>query len=315
MTDHPLQASLQRASQALHTATDLIEIANSRKSYKSRSDARQASLYRAIVASSVAAIEESCESLAWNYLKSTGISVGALPGLKQTISRVFQTPNSNEIYKLFTEFCDFDPRSSLKVRLRTSEPSFRAERATSRGPERKIYTIYNKVFTWDQNNAASVLDRFVRIRHSFAHQDTSSGILTRGERGTVRTRLIQGKASSVDDIEFVRLVNSTAAVHVLVDPTLSGGEVIHRWTLHETHALNALLCAAGVIGSITGGLADHMGSLGIATRNNFDPLHLDLDRGEWITLLDGTSGPRPLSQANFGVEWRHVEYRPGSRVQ
>jgi hypothetical protein len=57
MSPHPLQATLDRVTVALYTSTDLMEIAQTRKAPNGRSDARQASLYRATVASCVGTLE------------------------------------------------------------------------------------------------------------------------------------------------------------------------------------------------------------------------------------------------------------------
>lgn len=65
---HPLQSALDRATAATYTVVDLLDIARARKPATSgregRTDARQVSLYKAVIASSVAAVEETFEALA-----------------------------------------------------------------------------------------------------------------------------------------------------------------------------------------------------------------------------------------------------------
>ena len=123
--EHPLQSALDRTSKALRTATDLIEIAKGRKSPNGRSDARQSSLYRAVVAAAVGAVEEAAEALIVETLRFQGIQSAAIMLLEATISRQMQTPSSDEIRKLMRSYLGFDPIDALKVRLRTSAPAYR----------------------------------------------------------------------------------------------------------------------------------------------------------------------------------------------
>lgn len=90
-TPHPLQPALDRSSRALLTATDLVEIAQTRKAANGRSDARQASLYRAIVTAGVGVVEEATEALATEALRAQGLQPRAMAIIQATVARLMQT--------------------------------------------------------------------------------------------------------------------------------------------------------------------------------------------------------------------------------
>ena len=308
MKDHPLQPALDRSARALCTVTDLLEIAKGRKSPQGRSDARQASLYRAVVAASVGVVEEATEALIAEALRSQGVTSTGMALLESTIARLMQNPNSSEIRRLMMAFVGFDPTSSLQMRLRTSAPAFREPKAAGAQTSRQLWTIYGQERSWAGPDAAEVLDRFVKIRHSFAHQDSSVVLFTKSEVDMIRTRLSTRRAISGDEVDIVEKLNATCAVRVL-SPTPTSQDPVRDWRLHETHAVNALLAAAGIVASLADGMADFLDSSVGVQRSAFDPLHLDIERGEWVELAGPTSATSPC-----GVLWRLVRYTPGARV-
>lgn len=96
MPPHPLQAALNRVTVALYTSTDLMEIAQTRKAPNGRSDVRQASLYRATVASCVGTLEEATEALICEALRCQGANPG-MALIQTAVARLMQTPNSDEV--------------------------------------------------------------------------------------------------------------------------------------------------------------------------------------------------------------------------
>lgn len=308
MSDHPLQPALDRSARALCTVTDLLEIAKGRKSPEGRSDARQASLYRAVVTASVGVVEEATEALIAETLRSQGVTSTGMALLESTIARLMQNPNSSEIRKLMAAFVGFDPTSSLQIRLRTSAPAFRVPRPVGAQTSRQLWTIYNQERSWTGSDAAEVLDRFVKIRHSFAHQDSSVVLFTKPEVDMIRRRLSTRRATSGEEVDLVEKLNATCAVRVL-SPAPAPQDPVRDWRLHETHAVNALLATAGVVTSLADGLADFLDSSVGVPRSAFDPLHLNIERGEWVELAGPTLATSPC-----GVPWRLVRYAPGSRV-
>lgn len=121
MSAHPLQNALKRAEIALFTVTDLLEIADRRRKPNARPDARQDSLYRAIVLASIGALEEAREALILE-----AVNVGDDPGRKATAeSRVpwaLQNPSPKQIRKVMGAHLSFDPTPFWRVRLSTSLP-------------------------------------------------------------------------------------------------------------------------------------------------------------------------------------------------
>ncbi|MDF8265211.1 hypothetical protein [Luteipulveratus flavus] len=308
MNDHPLQLALQRSARALSTVTDLLEIAKGRKSPGGRSDARQASLYRAVVTASMGVVEEATEALIVEALRSQGISSTGMTLLESTIAKLMQTPNSGEISKLMTSFLGFDPKSCLKVRLRTSAPAFREPKSFGAQTSRQLWTIYNQERTWSGPDAAQVLDRFVKIRHSFAHQDSSVVLFTKPEVDLIRNHLSTRRAAPGPEVDMVEKLNATCAVRVL-SPVQRPQDPVRDWRLHETHAVNALLTTAGVVTSLADGLATFLDSTAGVSRSAFNPLCLDIETGGWVKLAGQTLATSPC-----GVSWRLVPYLPGSRT-
>lgn len=121
-----------------------MQIAQTRKAANGRSDARQASLYRAIIAAAVGVVEEATEALATEALRVQGLQPGAMAIIEATVARLMQTPNSEEIRKLMDAFVGFDPKPYLTVRLRTSAPAFRDPETVGGRTSHNLWTIYNQ---------------------------------------------------------------------------------------------------------------------------------------------------------------------------
>ena len=308
MAMHPLQPALDRSSRALRTVTDLIEIAKGRKSHSGRSDARQSSLYRAVVAASVGAVEETAEALVTEALRAQGIQPAAIVLLETAVARQMQTPNADEVRKLMRSFLGYDPISAWKVHLRTSAPAYRKRVQVGSKEAYQLWTIYNQTRWWEGSDAAEVWDRFVKVRHSFAHQDSSITLFSKREVEMMRNSLAKRKASTEDEVDFVERMTAVVAVRTLT-PSPYPDDPVLDWRLHETQTVNSLLAAAGVIASMACGLAGYLEDTGSVSRSNFDPLHLDLENGDWVPL----AGPDLVGSPSL-VEWRLVKYRPNSRT-
>lgn len=306
MPEHPLQAALDRSSRALRTATDLIEIAKGRKSPSGRSDARQASLYRAVVAASVGVVEEATEALIVEALRAQGIQPAAMVLLESAVARLMQNPNSSEVRKVTRAFLGFDPIPVWRLHLRTSAPAYRNGTTVGTKTSHQLWTIYNQKRRWAGSDAAQIWDRFVKVRHSFAHQDSSIVLFSKNEVETLR-RLAVRKAATRDEIDFVERLTACAAVRV-VSPAPQPEDPVRDWRLHETQAVNSLLAAAGIVASMADGLADHLSATGGIQRTRFDPLHLNIEKGDWVSLAGADLAASPC-----GVAWSLVRYKPGLR--
>lgn len=308
MPSHPLQAALDRVTVALYTSTDLLEIAYQRRA-ESRPDARQPSLYRAIVASCVGTLEEASEALVCEALRCQGANPG-MPLIQRAVAQLMQTPNSDGIRKLMSGFLDYDPIPDWTVRLRTAPPSFtRSKKPVTVGGStaRQLWTYYGHERAWSGTAAAAVMDRFVRIRHSFAHQDSSVSLLTKAEVDRVRNRLSRSKASQPSDVSFVEQLNAVCAVRVL-QPVGATQDPVYDWRLHDTHALNVLLCILGIISSMADGLARFLEQHAGIQRVSHDALQLRVEDGGWVNLAGDSLAVSPC-----GVNWILEPYKPSSR--
>ncbi|MBT0995479.1 hypothetical protein KIN34_14425 [Cellulomonas sp. DKR-3] len=174
---HPLQESLDYLPEYLGDAGHLFEVVEERNAALTR--ARRAagnktgagsppvthkSLNRAVVVAAVGALEAFCEDLA---LRAQPLVPGAVPpaqwyAIAGTRGMV-QTPNSNNIAKLFWTIFRYDPRPDWDLLLDASWAE------VGSGTRWRGTTISYKA-----DAAARALDAMVQVRHGFAHQDKAS---------------------------------------------------------------------------------------------------------------------------------------------
>lgn len=204
-------------------------------------------------------------------------------------------------------YLGFDPIDALKVRLRTSAPAYRKPIQVGEKEVHELWTIYNQSRLWSGVEAAEVWDRFVKVRHSFAHQDSSVTLFSKREVATLRDSLAARKASTREEIDFVERTTAVVAVRVL-NPSPHPDDPVHDWRLHETQTINSLLAAAGFISSMAEGLADYLDGVGGAARADFEPLYLGVEEGDWLSLAGSDLAESPCS-----VSWKFLPYRPNSR--
>ena len=146
-------------------------------------DARQPSLYRATVASCVATLEEATEALTCEALRCQGANLG-MTLIERAVAKVMQTPRPDKIRELMSGFLGYNPIPDWKVRLRTAPASFTSPKkpVTVNGSAvMQLWTYYGQERDWSGRDAATVMNRFVKIRHAFAHQDSSIRLLEADE--------------------------------------------------------------------------------------------------------------------------------------
>lgn len=309
MPPHPLQAALDRATVALYTSIDLLDIAAMRNPRTGSPDARQPSLYRATVASCVATLEEATEALTCEALRCQGANLG-MTLIERAVAKVMQTPRPDKIRELMSGFLGYNPIPDWKVRLRTAPASFTSPKkpVTVNGSAvMQLWTYYGQERDWSGRDAATVMNRFVKIRHAFAHQDSSIRLLEADEVRLVRTVLSRAKASNPRDESFVEQLNAVCAVQVL-NPVGATQDPIHDWRLHDSHALNVLLCTLGVISSMADGLARFLEQHVGVQRTAYDPLQLRVQEGSWVELAGESLAVSPC-----GVDWIFERYKPLGR--
>lgn len=305
-SSHPLQPALDRSAQAFQTVTDLLEIATQRRK-TGRPDARQPSLYRAIITASVGVVEESVEAIVVEALRATGLMPGAVGVLKNAVSKMMQNPNSQEIRKLSSSLLGHDPAADVTLRLRTSSPAFRNASTWGSAQSHEVWTIYDQDRTWTGAQAHEIWDRFVRVRHSFAHQDSSTIIFAKDQITTLkRAAEVARDLWTSADREAIERINATVATRVLTP--CPGEGPVRDWRVHETQATNAFLAAIGVVSSVASSIADFLNGASVAARERYGVLHLDVESGAWTERVDD------LFVSPSVIEWRLTKYAPRSRV-
>jgi hypothetical protein len=307
---HPLQAALDRATTATYTVVDLIDIARARKPSsgvrEGRTDARQASLYRAVIASSVAAIEETFEALTVAGLSSLGTPTPALSRIAIAIGKGMQSPNPQNLDNLLGDYLGFKPSDYWDAHLAYSPPAYRRSDLADKSLDyRMIYTTYVGFRSFAHAELSDVLGRFVKIRNSFAHQDTSSTIFTKPQQEQLKT-LRTRKAIARTEAAFVEAVSATCAVTLNANAPVTDDPVV-RWTVHETQAVNALLLYVGTVVSVCDALARHLESSAGVLISSHDRLTLRVQDGRWWDW----SREHTFGATNVAFEL--VPYRPSLR--
>jgi hypothetical protein len=284
---HPLQAALDRTTRAAYSVVDLLDIAADRQpetdGRRARPDARQTSLYKAAITASVGGLEEAFEGMAAAGLVAMGLPTHAVAVLERALALKMQNPNATNVRGLLTDFVGYDPASSWSATLRTSHASYIKVKSKAGGIALESY--YGQHETYTGGGLAAVLDRFVNVRHSFAHQDSSKGVLTKQEITRWFGPLWTGPANTADEKSFVRSLLAVCAVR-LADPTSGAADPVDRWTVHETHALNALHLLLGVVSTSVSGLAGHLEAQHGLVVAAHDPLVLRVQGGAWSRHMD-----------------------------
>lgn len=306
---HPLQPALDRATKASYTVIDLIDIARERKpsgnGREGRTDAKQVSLYKAAIAASVAAIEETFEALVESGLAAFGTPQPALNRIAIAIGRQLQSPNPDNLKQLLQDYLGFDPSGKWNAYLAHSPATNRTVKLKDATLNyRQIHTTYSRFRCFQGAEVERVLARFVKVRNSFAHQDTSTAIFTKSEQALLR-RLKDRKAKPGDETRDVEPISATCAVTLNSDAGKSD-DPVHHWTVHETHAVNALLLFIGLVASTASSLSEYMEDNGVSERS-FEPLALRVQDGRWQYWNRGHS----FSQSN--IDFELTRYRPKQR--
>ncbi|MDD9153585.1 hypothetical protein PUY80_13500 [Plantibacter flavus] len=258
-----------------------------------------------MIASVVAALEETFEALTVQGLHSLGTPAPALERLTVAIGKGMQSPNPQNLDNLLGDYLGFKPSIHWSARLAHSAAAYKRSHLADKSRDyRLIYTIYARSSRFHGSALSDILSRFVKIRNSFAHQDTSTAIFSKAQRETLVT-LRTRKAASPTEVAFVEAISATCAVTLDANAHRTADPVV-RWTLHESHAVNALLLYLGVVASTADALAVHLEAAGVSIAS-YDRLVLRAQEGRWT---DWTAG-HLFSTPN--VDFELVPYRPSTR--
>jgi hypothetical protein len=307
---HPLQTALDRTTAATYTAIDLLDIADQRKPVSEdgkpgRPDARQLSLYGAIVSSCIAAIEEAFEALTLAGLTGLGVPPAAMSRLAGVIGRSMQSPNPENLDRLMGDYLGFRPSDCWTAHLAHSPAvNVHYNLKDQSLDHRHMYTTFALSRPFDRKELSGVLARFVRIRNYFAHQDASVRIFEKSALQHLGA-LCNRPASSAVEKAFLETVSATCAVTLDANASPTDDPVA-GWTLHETHPRNALFLCIGIVASACGSLAQHLESSGILI-SSYDRLLLRAQEGKWSEWTEG------LTFGTSNVDFALVPYSPSLR--
>jgi hypothetical protein len=281
---HPLQTALDRTTAATYTAIDLLDIADQRKPVSEdgkpgRPDARQLSLYGAIVSSCIAAIEEAFEALTLAGLTGLGVPPAAMSRLAGVIGRSMQSPNPENLDRLMGDYLGFRPSDCWTAHLAHSPA---------------VNVHYN------------LKDQSLDHRHMYTTFALSRPF-DRKEKSELQHlgALCNRPASSAVEKAFLETVSATCAVTLDANASPTDDPVA-GWTLHETHPRNALFLCIGIVASACGSLAQHLESSGILI-SSYDRLLLRAQEGKWSEWTEG------LTFGTSNVDFALVPYSPSLR--
>ncbi|MEV6849899.1 hypothetical protein [Actinoplanes sp. NPDC051411] len=254
----------------------------------------------------MAAIEETFESLTLAGLAGIGTPQRATSMIAGAVGKGFQSPNPQNIDSLLGDYLGFKPSDHWSAHLAYSKPAYRAQKLSDTSLDhRLIFSAYAWFREFKGDELSSVLARFVKIRNSFAHQDTSKTIFAKREQDLLK-RLRLRRASSNDEAAFVEATSATCAVILNANAAASDDPVVH-WTLHETQAINALLIYIGIVMSTCDALAVHLENSAQVQIASFDKLVLRVQEGRWCAWDRNHNFTTP------NIDFELIPYRPNSR--
>jgi hypothetical protein len=307
---HPLQTALDRTTAATYTAIDLLDIADQRKPVNEdgkvgRPDARQLSLYGAIISSCIAAIEEAFEGLTLAGLASLGVPPAAMSSLAVVIGKSMQSPNPENLDRLMGDYLGFRPSNHWTAYLAHSPAvNVHYHLKDQSLDHRHMYTTFASSRPFARKELSGILARFAKIRNYFAHQDASVKVFKGDELQQLRA-LRNRPANSASEEAFLEVISATCAVTLDANASPTENPVVD-WTLHETHPRNALFLCIGIVASTCDSLALHLESSGILI-SSYDRLTLCAQEGKWSEWTEG------FTFGTSNVDFTLVPYRPSLR--
>lgn len=317
---HPLQSTLDRVRSASYTAIDLFDIAQMRKVdpltkdglRKLLGDARQTSLNRAIIAASVGTVEELFESASSEYARA---SLGDRAGetVNQFMAGKLQGTAPYKLVEAVRFVADTDISSHWSALQRCSTVKRRMYfRKKGSHPERLELiagnSYHNEILT--AGRLSNVIERFTKIRNSFAHQDSRSAIFTKSEIATLRALARRPECSwTASEIEVEFIENYSCACAIQLDPHCSPlDNPLINWTVHSVHAQNSIHLFVGLTVSVVSHFAELLQRDDEARFAKYAPLVFRIQEGEWSRYLTDTS---VLNTPHVKIELE--KYLPRSR--
>ena len=215
-------------------------------------------MYRAAVAASVGALEESIESLCNETVQFLDRADTLTGFIQRNVSQRLQAPNSNNIRGLLKDLFGIDIRENWTGFLQGASPPKSSPVTNHKAGI--TTTLYNRDYSPQGKSFEELLDCFVHIRHSFAHQDLTKKVLTpltpkpesllkemaRGEWGDNHKGLAL-KVSCVCCVKMYPISTVPYPENPVVD-----------WWLRETHAWNAFKVVLGSIARVAGELENYL---------------------------------------------------------
>lgn len=252
----------------------------------------------------MAAIEESFEALTLSAIAGLGAPERALQSLQGAMARGLQSPSPENLRKFMQGYLEFDPEETWRASLKYSSPAYRDYRSKTRPGLYRTHTIFNQDRVFSGRALSSILGRFVRIRNSFAHQDSSVAVFLKDEVRMLH--VLRARRASSDQEEG--LITSISAVcSLLLDSNAcEQDDPVAEWALAETHAINSVNLFAGMITSTCHALAEWLRSEGGIEPTEYEPLVFRIQSGRWSEVWDGVTST-PL------VEVELTSYKPSSR--
>jgi hypothetical protein len=118
--------------------------------------------------------------MATGFMAAHGVPPGSLAVMDSYFARKMQAPNSGNARALLKDLdAGFDVTNKWSASLAYSPPAYK--KRVSIGGGRLLCTFCKDKLLFSGQELNSVLDRFVSVRHTFAHQDSSKGILSNKE--------------------------------------------------------------------------------------------------------------------------------------
>lgn len=317
---NPFQYAADSATAASYTLTDLFEINDERRDAlkrgrqkRGRPDSRQISLYKSIITSSIAALEEFIESfILVGFLEVSRLEDESFRSsenlknfLSRKIGREMQNPTPSRISSMSQQYLGYKITDDWKANLYSSQIRYKVvERKKGRNKVELSSQSYTNV-SLSGSQVVSVLDKFCKVRNSFAHQDSSVNVFSSKEiqkfENIIHTREISD--GQKDMLEVI----SCSSAFFLKEKIKPGEDPLLSWTVHERHCINSLYLFLNLVTSSIDGVMNYLSKkYGV----EYDPVVFEIEKGRWAKHLE--------KNEVFGsenVSLRLVDYSPKSRIR
>ncbi|HJD51096.1 MAG TPA: hypothetical protein H9908_04445 [Candidatus Rothia avistercoris] len=320
---HPFQNALDTATAASYTLTDLFEINYQRREWQKgdkeklgRPDSRQVSLYKSIITSSIAALEEFIEGLIFtsfleiNRLQDNNFTSTEMleDFLRGRLSRDMQNPSSSNIGNLSKKYLGINITEFWEGELFSSQINYKVVGRKKGEDKVELASQSYLKKRCDNKDINLILNKFILVRNSFAHQDSSISVFKPDEIKRFR-KILEEKSIDEESKEKIGVIACALSFFLKESPGRHDDPLL-SWTVHERHCINSLYLYFNIVTSLTSGIIGYLEENFKANYSSFQPLVFSIEDGAWSKYL-----PKIPIYKDSNISVNLIDYAPNSRLR